>query len=71
MSVSVEELVNIYSAGTLYAYFACLYFMFISDTFDAEEAARIFFSDHSETEVTIKLNELASLQVIIPDKNFS
>jgi hypothetical protein len=62
--MNLDEIVTVYSAGM------CCYFIdkieslpFISERFDAELAARIFFSDHSESQVTDKLNELANLQV--------
>mmetsp|Transcript_165 Transcript_165/g.289 ORF Transcript_165/g.289 Transcript_165/m.289 type:complete len:830 (+) Transcript_165:163-2652(+) len=44
--MSLDEVVGIYS----------------DTSFDPEVAARIFFSDHSESEVSKKLNELANLQ---------
>jgi hypothetical protein len=52
--MSVEDdVINIYS----------------SNTFSPEIAAKIFFTDHSESEVNKKLHELANLQVSSQSEN--
>jgi hypothetical protein len=38
--------------------------IYSSTNFSPELAAKIFFSEHSESEVTNKLHELANLQVL-------
>lgn len=40
--------------------------IYSNPNFSPELAAKIFFSEHSESEVTGKLHELANLQVHLP-----